>query len=111
MNKQTIRRQLLSWYASHRRRLPWRETSDPYAIWVSEVMLQQTTVAAVQSYFLKFTRLWPTVEALAAAVGEWWLVVVALVAGLKTLWPLLGAALAGYVVAWPVAFVVAKRMR
>ncbi|HMI20700.1 MAG TPA: A/G-specific adenine glycosylase [Sphingomonas sp.] len=62
---------LLAWYDRHARRLPWRAergaTSDPYRVWLSEVMLQQTTVAAVKAYFEKFTRAWPTVEALAAA--------------------------------------------
>jgi A/G-specific adenine glycosylase len=62
---------LLRWYIVDKRRLPWRaeagEQADPYRVWLSEVMLQQTTVAAVIPYFDKFTRRWPTVEALAAA--------------------------------------------
>ncbi|PSJ37623.1 A/G-specific adenine glycosylase [Allosphingosinicella deserti] len=62
---------LLSWYAVDKRQLPWRaepgETPDPYRIWLSEIMLQQTTVAAVRPYFDKFTSRWPSVEALAAA--------------------------------------------
>jgi A/G-specific adenine glycosylase len=62
---------LLAWYDRHRRVLPWRalpgETADPYRVWLSEVMLQQTTVAAVGPYFANFLRLWPTVGALAAA--------------------------------------------
>jgi A/G-specific adenine glycosylase len=62
---------LLLWYAVDKRRLPWRaeagERPDPYRVWLSEVMLQQTTVAAVIPYFEKFTRRWPNVEALAAA--------------------------------------------
>jgi A/G-specific adenine glycosylase len=62
---------LLAWYDRHRRVLPWRarpgETADPYAVWLSEVMLQQTTVATVGPYYAKFLALWPTVEALAAA--------------------------------------------
>ena len=62
---------LLRWYDAHKRRLPWRaepgETPDPYRIWLSEIMLQQTTVAAVRPYFEKFVTLWPTVTALAAA--------------------------------------------
>lgn len=62
---------LLEWYDSHRRRLPWRalpgQTSDPYAVWLSEIMLQQTTVAAVKSYFKRFLLRWPTIEMLAAA--------------------------------------------
>ena len=76
---------LLTWYDTHARDLPWRvgpvarkagEVPDPYRVWLSEIMLQQTTVAAVRSYFERFTTLWPTVDALAAAedatvMGEW----------------------------------------
>ena len=62
---------LLAWYDDTARVLPWRAppgvTADPYAVWLSEIMLQQTTVAAVKSYFLKFLAAWPTVSALAAA--------------------------------------------
>ncbi len=61
---------LLAWYDSHARDLPWRvrgARADPYRVWLSEIMLQQTTVAAVRDYFLKFVGMWPTVEALAAA--------------------------------------------
>lgn len=62
---------LLCWYVVDKRRLPWRaepgERADPYRVWLSEVMLQQTTVAAVKPYFESFTTRWPTVEALAAA--------------------------------------------
>ena len=62
---------LLDWYGVHARDLPWRApmgvTPDPYRVWLSEIMLQQTTVPAVKAYFLKFLSLWPTVEALAAA--------------------------------------------
>src|SRR5204863_7704201 len=64
-------RQLLAWYDRHRRRLPWRaapgESPDPYRIWLSEIMLQQTTVGAVGPYFRDFIARWPTVRALAAA--------------------------------------------
>jgi A/G-specific adenine glycosylase len=68
----TIPRDLLAWYDRHARVLPWRSPAgspppDPYRVWLSEVMLQQTTVAAVKAYFTKFTVRWPTVEALAAA--------------------------------------------
>jgi A/G-specific adenine glycosylase len=66
--------QLLAWYDRHRRRLPWRalpgEAADPYRVWLSEVMLQQTTVATVKGYFERFLARWPTVEALAAAPLE-----------------------------------------
>ena len=62
---------LLAWYDAHARRLPWRaaagEAADPYRVWLSEIMLQQTTVAAVKPYFHTFLGRWPTVEALAAA--------------------------------------------
>lgn len=61
---------LLAWYDRHRRRMPWRATRgrpDPYRVWLSEIMLQQTTVAAVIPYFERFTERWPTVAALAAA--------------------------------------------
>ncbi|MGC6484793.1 MAG: A/G-specific adenine glycosylase, partial [Candidatus Puniceispirillales bacterium] len=62
---------LLGWYETHGRVLPWRapigEKPDPYAVWLSEVMLQQTTVATVKSYFEAFISRWPDVTALAAA--------------------------------------------
>jgi len=71
----TLAGQILAWYDRHARVLPWRvppgaghrPDPDPYHVWLSEVMLQQTTVAAVRDYFLAFTRRWPTVETLAAA--------------------------------------------
>lgn len=68
----TISRRLLDWYDTHARDLPWRgrpgaAAPDPYRVWLSEVMLQQTTVAAVKGYFAEFTRRWPNVTALAAA--------------------------------------------
>ncbi len=62
-----IQRALLRWYEAHQRDLPWRRSSDPYAIWVSEVMLQQTQVATVKPYYERFLEQFPTVEALAAA--------------------------------------------
>ena len=63
----SFRKKLLTWYARAARDLPWRRTSDPYAIWVSEVMLQQTRVQAVIPYFERFLAKFPAVEALAAA--------------------------------------------
>jgi len=77
--------QLLAWYDEHARELPWRvgpsesvlgHKQDPYKTWLSEIMLQQTTVATVKDYFRRFTERWPTVEELAAAadedvLGEW----------------------------------------
>ena len=76
---------LLEWYDRHARKMPWRVgpqerqagvAPDPYRIWMSEIMLQQTTVAAVKDYFLRFTSRWPTVQDLAAAedadvMAEW----------------------------------------
>jgi A/G-specific adenine glycosylase len=65
---------LLAWYDRHRRRLPWRAEPgarpDPYAVWLSEIMLQQTTVAAVQKYFSAFMARWPAVAELAEAPVE-----------------------------------------
>jgi len=63
---------LLGWYDANARTLPWRAppgspAPDPYGVWLSEIMLQQTTVAAVKPYFEKFTTRWPSVAALAAA--------------------------------------------
>lgn len=67
---------LLAWYDIHARAMPWRVppadkqagvAPDPYRVWLSEIMLQQTTVAAVRDYFVKFTTLWPNVASLAAA--------------------------------------------
>lgn len=77
--------ELLAWYDIHAREMPWRVgpadrragvTPDPYAVWLSEIMLQQTTVAAVRDYFTRFLTLWPDVHALAGAedaavMGEW----------------------------------------
>jgi len=57
---------LLAWYRANARDLPWRRTTDPYQIWVSEIMLQQTRVAAVLGYYARFLETFPTVEALAA---------------------------------------------
>jgi A/G-specific adenine glycosylase len=70
-----VARDLLAWYDSHARRLPWRVPpgakggvgADPYRVWLSEVMLQQTTVAAVAPFYAAFLERWPTVDALAAA--------------------------------------------
>lgn len=62
---------LLSWFDRHRRDLPWRQTRDPYRIWLSEVMLQQTRIETALSYYLRFLEEFPTVEDLARAeVGE-----------------------------------------
>ncbi len=66
-----LARTLLAWYDRHRRGMPWRAppgaASDPYHVWLSEIMLQQTTVKAVAPYYLSFLQRWPDVKALAAA--------------------------------------------
>ena len=61
---------LLHWFSANRRDLPWRETRDPYAIWLSEIILQQTRVQQGWDYWLRFMRRWPTVEQLAAATED-----------------------------------------
>jgi A/G-specific adenine glycosylase len=71
-----VRKQLLAWYAKHGRNLPWRKTGDPYAILVSEVMLQQTQAARVVPRWLAWLERWPTPKALASAstadvIREW----------------------------------------
>ena len=77
---QRLQADLLAWYDRHRRVLPWRalpgRAADPYAVWLSEIMLQQTTVATVKGYFERFLKRWPTVRHLAAAplddvLNEW----------------------------------------
>ncbi len=65
-----LRRALLAWYDDNARDLPWRRTRDPYAIWVSEVMLQQTRVDTVIPYYERFLARFPTVEALATAAED-----------------------------------------
>lgn len=66
-DRSVFRRRLLRWFDRNGRDFPWRRTSDPYAVWVSEVMLQQTTTATVAGRFAGFLRRFPTVAALAAA--------------------------------------------
>src|SRR5512146_3100865 len=62
-----LRGDLLRWYDAQRRDLPWRRTRDPYAIWVAEIMLQQTRVAAVLEHYHEFLRRFPAIETLARA--------------------------------------------
>ena len=62
-----IRRRILAWYSKHKRDLPWRGTRDPYRVWISEIMLQQTRVAAVIPYYERFLRRFPNAAALALA--------------------------------------------
>ena len=61
---------LLEWHEKNARDLPWRGEKDPYKIWVSEIMLQQTTAQTVKGYYARFLDAFPTVEALAAADEE-----------------------------------------
>jgi A/G-specific adenine glycosylase len=63
----TFRNRLLSWYDAHHRDLPWRKTGDPYRVWVSEIMLQQTRVGAVLEHYRRFFERFPTVGVLARA--------------------------------------------
>src|SRR5689334_7754786 len=65
--RKVFRSVLLRWYDANKRDLPWRRTRDPYRIWVSEIMLQQTRVAAVLDHYRRFIRLFPTISALAKA--------------------------------------------
>lgn len=62
--------QLLAWFDTHKRDLPWRQARTPYSVWLAEIMLQQTTVATVKDYYRRFLERFPTVEVLAAAPLE-----------------------------------------
>ncbi|MEX2558864.1 MAG: A/G-specific adenine glycosylase, partial [Pirellulales bacterium] len=68
--KREFRRRLLAWFGEHARDLPWRRSRDPYRVWISEIMLQQTQVATVEPYFRRFLRQFPSLRALAAAPEE-----------------------------------------
>ena len=68
--RQSFRRKLVAWFDKHKRDLPWRRQRDPYRIWLSEIMLQQTTVAMATPKFLAFVDAFPTVHALAAAAEQ-----------------------------------------
>jgi A/G-specific adenine glycosylase len=70
LRSRDISRLLIAWYRRERRDLPWRRTSDPYRVWVSEIMLQQTRAQAAIPYYERFLRRFPTVEALASAEEE-----------------------------------------
>ena len=70
MKRRKISGLLIDWYGRSHRDLPWRRTSDPYRVWVSEIMLQQTRAQAVVPYFERFLERFPTVEALAGAEEE-----------------------------------------
>ena len=60
-------RLLIEWYHEHKRDLPWRNTNDPYLIWISEIILQQTRVAQGYAYYQRFIERFPNLESLAAA--------------------------------------------
>ena len=66
----SFREKLLAWYDAHKRDLPWRRTQDPYKIWISEIMLQQTRVDTVIPYYERFLDWFPTIEDLANAQEE-----------------------------------------
>src|SRR5882724_692564 len=68
--REAFHRDLLRWYRRHHRPLPWRATRDPYRIWVSEIMLQQTRVETVLPYYARWLRAFPTVRALARARAD-----------------------------------------
>src|ERR1700761_2131426 len=65
-----FRAELITWYRKHARKLPWRGIRNPYATWLSEIMLQQTRVATVVERYSEFLRRFPTLESLAAAKEE-----------------------------------------
>src|SRR5205809_5692887 len=66
----SLTRKLRLWYEKNRRDMPWRQTKDPYRIWLSEIMLQQTRVAAVIPYYQRFLERFPDVKSLAEAPEE-----------------------------------------
>src|SRR5258706_6395319 len=66
-NRSTLQKALLNWYEQHQRNLPWRNVTDPYPVWISEVMLQQTQVQTVIPYYLRFLEHFPSIVALAQA--------------------------------------------
>src|SRR5580704_6990326 len=66
-DSQSFRRLLLEWFDRHKRDLPWRRDRDPYRVWLSEIMLQQTRVAAVIDHYQRFLRRFPSIEKLASA--------------------------------------------
>jgi A/G-specific adenine glycosylase len=68
--RDAFHRDLLRWYRHHHRKLPWRATRDPYRIWVSEIMLQQTRVETVRPYYMRWLRAFPTIRALAQATDD-----------------------------------------
>ena len=66
----SLQRRLLGWFRKHSRDLPWRASRDPYRVWIAEIMLQQTRIAAVMPYYDRFLRNFPNVRSLACAREE-----------------------------------------
>ena len=62
MNYKLIRRKILYWYDDNKRSMPWRDESDPYKIWLSEIMLQQTQVTTVVNYYTRWIQYFPTIK-------------------------------------------------
>src|SRR5580700_2999982 len=67
LDRRELRKRLLVWFDRHKRDLPWRRDRDPYRVWLSEIMLQQTRVAAVVDHYERFLRRFPSIEKLARA--------------------------------------------
>ena len=70
LNETTFKNNIVTWFEKNQREMPWRETTNPYYIWLSEVMLQQTQVKTVIDYYNKFIHRFPTIEALSEAKEE-----------------------------------------
>lgn len=67
MMTKSIQKKLLAWFLEHKREMPWRENPTPYRVWISEIMLQQTTVATVKSFYIRFMERFPDLESLSKA--------------------------------------------
>ena len=67
IDKNIFAKSILTWYKKNKRNLPWRKTKDPYKIWISEIMLQQTQVATAMPYFIRFMARFPSLDSLAEA--------------------------------------------
>ena len=90
MQSGIFRKLLLHWYSLHKRELPWRDICDPYRIWISEIILQQTRIAQGLDYYERFLTRFPDVQSLAAAAEDEVLKLVICMPPLaKLLWPAL----------------------
>ena len=87
-----LRHALLAWYDENRRELPWRRDAGAYRVWVSEIMLQQTRVAAVVDHYARFLKKFPTVQILAAARE----------ASVLAVWSGLGSVSYTHLICWPI---------